>query len=57
MALGIMVEREAPNASRTGIEMFCKLPKSDVDPCNRLDYQITSLGKEFMKYINVDFSE
>ena len=33
MALGIMVEREAPNASRTGIEMFCKLPKSDVDPC------------------------
>ena len=57
MALGIMVEREAPNASRTGIEMFWKLPKSDVDPCNRLDYQITSLGKELMKYINVDFSE
>lgn len=57
IALGIMVEREAPNASRTGIEMFCKLPKSDVDPFNRPDYQITSLGKELMKYINVDFSE
>lgn len=57
IALGIMVEREAPNASRTSIEMFCKLPKSDVDPFNRPDYQITSLGKELIKYINVDFSE
>ena len=57
IALGIMVEREAPNASRTGIEMFCKLPKSDVDPFNRPDYQITSLGKELTKYVNVDFSE
>ena len=42
MALGIMVEREAPNASRTGIEMFCKLPKSDVDPCNDLRVKTTS---------------
>lgn len=57
IALGIMVEREASNASRTGIEMFCKLPKSDVDPFNRPDYQITSLGKELTKYVNVDFSE
>jgi hypothetical protein len=57
IALGIMVEREAPNASRTGIEMFCKLPKSDVDSFNRSDYQITSLGKELTKYVNVDFSE
>lgn len=57
IALGIMVEREAPNASRTCIEMFSKLPRSNVEPFNRPDYQITSLGKELMKYINVDFSE
>lgn len=50
-------EREAPNASKTGTEMFCNAPKSGIDPFNRSDYQITSLGKELIKYINVDFSE
>ena len=57
IALGIMVEKDAPNASKTSIEMFCNVKKSDIDVFNKSDYQITSLGKELIKYLNVDFRE
>lgn len=57
IALGIMVEKDAPNASKTSIEMFCNIQKSDIDVFNKSDYQITSLGKELIKYLNVDIHE
>lgn len=57
IALGIMVEKDAPNANKTYIEMFYNVKKNDIDVFNKSDYQITSFGKELIKYLNVDFPE
>ena len=35
--------------------MFYNVKKSDIDLFNKSDYQITSLGKELIKYLNVKF--
>lgn len=53
IALGIGVEKDAPNASKTYIEMFYNVKKSDIDLFNKSDYQITSFGEELIKYLNV----
>ena len=53
IALGIVVEKDAPNASKTYIEMFYNVKKSDIDLFNKSDYQITSFGEELIKYLNV----
>ena len=57
ITLGIIVEKNAPNASKTYIEMFYNVKKSDLDVFNKSDYQITSLGKELIIYMKVDFCE
>ena len=56
IALGIMVDCDAPNASRTFVEWYVEGTKKENNIFPRQSFQMTSLGKELIQYLNFDFN-